>query len=425
MLILLCLLEILITISLYRFHSIHELLDSLIFIVFFLIFSGGLIGLFIDARRHHHPTGFSPVILTKLLGNAIAPRKLGIVYLFFFVIHLGWITNSSFDLISTDGTGFDARILIPLFTAITGIFCLVCFFPDPYIKKSEKATKVFVSGMSTVNIDSLKDTIEHSEKTTIEAKVSLIPIVRMLTLLHSSEPCKLVILKSSESIKRLPKEAAANKKAVSSQNKETSYPDTYDWNSTVLDSLRKDFTTAFTFWKQDKESDEEKRKRKQLYDDFQIDSTTFHSILPDDKTEVNDKEENQFLALLIKLFARFELPQYTETIRKMEITFTKKCDYNQYDNCFNTVNEIANYLDNEEHEIIFNLTPGNVVVSSVMTMLAIDGDRKLYYHEQGSKKPDHSQETDIAQYIKQVDKSKLPIQNLLSEALEKLSGGQK
>lgn len=51
-----------------------------------------------------------------------------------------------------------------------------------------------------------------------------------------------------------------------------------------------------------------------------------------------------------------------------------------------------------------------------MTLLAIDGDRKLYYHEQGSKA------TDIAKRIKQVDKSKLPIQNLLSEALEKLSG---
>ena len=136
MLILLGSLEVLTTISLYWFHSVHELLSSLIFIVLFIIFSGGIIGLFIDAKRHHHPSGISPIILTKLLGNAIAPRKLGIIYLFVFVIHLGWITNSTFDLISTDGTEFNPRTFIPLITAIVGILCLVCFFHDPYIKKN-------------------------------------------------------------------------------------------------------------------------------------------------------------------------------------------------------------------------------------------------------------------------------------------------
>ncbi len=419
MLILLGSLEVLTTISLYWFHSVHELLSSLIFIVLFIIFSGGIIGLFIDAKRHHHPSGISPIILTKLLGNAIAPRKLGIIYLFVFVIHLGWITNSTFDLISTDGTEFNPRTFIPLITAIVGILCLVCFFPDPYIKKNEKATKVFVSGMSYLNLDNLKELVKtNSEKKVIEERVNIIPLIRMLTLLNPSEPCKLVILKSTNGFQRPSKEDFANKEASHTNEKLSiaNSPQANNNETYTLESLKNDLATAFTFWKQDNETGNEKQKRKQLYDEYQIEATTFHTIFTDENTENEDKEENNFLALLIKLFARIEFPQHLETIKNMEITFTKKCDYNNYDDSFKTVNEIANDLDNEEHEIIFNLTPGTVVVSSVMTLLAIDGDRKLYYHEQGSKA------TDIAKRIKQVDKSKLPIQNLLSEALEKLSG---
>lgn len=409
LLVLLCILESLITFSLYWFHSVRECLSSLLFITSFIILSGGIIGLFIDAKRHHHPSGFSPIILTKLLGNAIAPRKLGIVYLFVFVIHLGWITNSTFDLISTDGAEFNVRILIPLFTAFAGIFCLVCFFPDPYIKKNEKATKVFVSGMSTIYLDRLKGDVEdNTEKKKIEEKANVIPLVRMLTLLAPTESCKLIILKSKDGMKPPSKGTPrTDEKQHTADSSQTNNNQTDE-----LESLRNDLDTAYTFWKRDKESDDEKAKREQLYNEYHIDATTFHT-----ESSAENDETDKFTALLIKLFAGFELPEHIESIKKMDIAFTKACDYNKYDECFTTVNDTVNNLDDEEHEIIFNLTPGTVVVSSVMTLLAIDGDRKLYYHEQGNNG------RSIANQIKEVNKSKLPIQNLLSEALEKLSGG--
>ena len=69
--------------------------------------------------------------------------------------------------------------------------------------------------------------------------------------------------------------------------------------------------------------------------------------------------------------------------------------------------------DNDSNVLFFNLTPGTGVVGSLMTLMAIDGDRSLYYFSQDSRLQEDKR-------LKVVDKSQIPLKNLLSQALETL-----
>ena len=80
-----------------------------------------------------------------------------------------------------------------------------------------------------------------------------------------------------------------------------------------------------------------------------------------------------------------------------------------------SINVIKQLLkkDDSGHQLIFNLTPGTGIVGALMTLLAIDGDRSLFYYSQDKSLPDTLR-------IKEVDKSKIPLESLLSQALERL-----
>ena len=68
----------------------------------------------------------------------------------------------------------------------------------------------------------------------------------------------------------------------------------------------------------------------------------------------------------------------------MEITFSNESiDYNEdSDFAYHRISEEVELLDDASHQLYFNLTPGTGVISSLMMLLAIDGDRKLYYYSQ-------------------------------------------
>ena len=87
---------------------------------------------------------FSPrsVILTKLLANAIAPQRLGTVYLFLFVIHIGWLTNGAMSLFMPDQNLYD--VLASISVCVMGIGILVIFFPNVSVDMIGSPKKVFV-----------------------------------------------------------------------------------------------------------------------------------------------------------------------------------------------------------------------------------------------------------------------------------------
>ena len=97
----------------------------------------------------------------------------------------------------------------------------------------------------------------------------------------------------------------------------------------------------------------------------------------------------------------------------LEIEFTDPCDYDAYPDCFKLLSKDTNNLDNSSNtEICFNLTPGTASISSIVTLLSIDSKRKLYYYSQDGSIFDNP--------IRPVDKTKVPLENLLSQALETL-----
>ena len=71
-------------------------------------------------------------------------------------------------------------------------------------------------------------------------------------------------------------------------------------------------------------------------------------------------------------------------------------------------------LDTEDNKLVFNLTPGTTVVSALMTILAIDSQRTLFYYRQGDVPPNTKR-------LIEVNKSNIPLRNLLSQALESLN----
>lgn len=91
----------------------------------------------------------------------------------------------------------------------------------------------------------------------------------------------------------------------------------------------------------------------------------------------------------------------------LTIHFTQPCDYDDLPSCFSMLRYSLDRFDNS-YQMYFNLTPGTTVISAIMTLLSIDDNRELYYYKQ---KP-------VAHRLQRVDKTKVPLENLLSQALE-------
>ena len=85
-----------------------------------------LVTLWIVGIKQHHRFSVRSVILTKLLANAIVPRRLGTIYLLFFVIHIGWLTNTAMSLYNPNENLLD--VLISFGICIMGILSLIIFF---------------------------------------------------------------------------------------------------------------------------------------------------------------------------------------------------------------------------------------------------------------------------------------------------------
>ena len=124
------------------------------------------------------------------------------------------------------------------------------------------------------------------------------------------------------------------------------------------------------------------------------------------------KEIKEKLRVLIKMVAINMFPEKTWIQQGLKITFSEKeTDYDRFESCYSVLDKYVKEKDNENNVLYFNLTPGTGIVGSLMTLMAIDGDRSLYYYCQRGNLSDD-------QRLKEVDKSQIPLRNLLSQALE-------
>lgn len=306
-------------------------------------------------QKRCHQFSLRSVILTKLLANAIVPRTLGSIYLLFFVIHIGWLTNTAMSLFMPSDNIID--VLIAAGICLVGMLALIVFFPNGGQQKDKSPSKVFISGISAINFKNQ----------------NLLPIVRMLQLTNNDDDsCELFILHSNY---------YANPKNESWVNKNfTDY-----FNDTI-----------------EKIANEGVKQ-------------TFRNTL-DQANDITSK-----LKILISMVAVAEFPQKKWLLEKLTIKFSEQqCDYETFDQCFNTLDKIVREKDNVHNKLFFNITPGTVNVGALMTLMAIDGLRKLYYYipkNEADKEKPESEEEKMKRLV-EVNKKNIPLKSLLSQALD-------
>ena len=313
-----------------------------------------LVTLWIVGIKQHHRFSVRSVILTKLLANAIVPRRLGTIYLLFFVIHIGWLTNTAMSLYNPNENLLD--VLISFGICIMGILSLIIFFPNGGEQKDDNPTKVFISGISSINF----------------SKKNLLPIVRMLQLTNNdNDHCELLVLHSNY----------------------YSDPQNIDW-------VNKNFKEYFNYAI-------ERINDENLQQKIRSDIVSCNNI-------------TMRLKLLLKMVALAEFPQKKWIFDNLKITFSEQCDYETFDSCFNTLDKLVKERDTTQNLLFFNLTPGTVNVGALMTLMAIDGLRKLYYYipKNEAESQKEESEDEKSKRLVEVKKKDIPLKGLLSQALD-------
>lgn len=290
----------------------------------------------------HVKFGFKSIIVTKLLANAISPRLLGVVYLFFFAIHIGWLTNATMSLFMPKEPFW--QVGTNMLVCVVGMGLLIWFFPNGRQKKIGYPTKVFVSGISEIKVPWTKN----------PSDLNLKPLARELQNTEDDlENCELLILLS-------------------------------DFNKASNEQISQSVRSVLDF-------------------------------IGQQAISLDGLSTEQQIKLLVREVIKQEFPK-KKWVDQMIIEFSIPCNYDNFSDCFRALSPLVEAKDDDNHRLIFNLSPGTGIVGSLMTLLAIDGDRELYYYRQ--EKNDSISDTDRLQ---PVNKSDIPLKNLLSQALETLN----
>lgn len=247
-----------------------------------------------------------------------------------------------------------------LVICVVVMFVLILFFPDGREQKDKECCgQVFISGLSTMNTDMSK-----WPKVYDGLSLNIIPLVRIFQLLENRPIKPLMVILLSDAYQN---------------NKETC-----DTMRHIIGLVNHEATKHFD--------------------------------------ELIDFKER--IRLLIREFGIREFPEKKELINSIEIDFTNPCSYlEDYDIAFSFLERKIKNLDDSKHQLYFNLTPGTVLVSSLMTLMAIDSNRDLYYYSQkkmqsASSATEEEKEKFKFGLLQPIDKSKISMKSLVSQALE-------
>jgi hypothetical protein len=317
---------------------------------------------------------------TKLMANAIAPSWLGAGYLLLFVIHIGWLSDGSLNFFQTDNR-YLLQDSISLITSILGGLELICFFPEGKQDKENAKQAVFVSGIS--KLSSVKIT-HNGKEMKLFSLYNVEPLVKIFNLcfkaktVESSGVSKLLILSS-----------------------ETHYQSDFFKNGLVELTKLKTGTVDY----------------EGLFDtDCIINDVSVNKggkeervtclKLPNYELDTATSEEG--LRKVIRCAAICQYPEMKDYFNQLKIEFTSPCNYDNFEQCFGVLSDAVKKEDqSRDVRLYFNLTPGTGIVGSLMTLFSLDKYRNLYFYAQNSSKE-----------ILSVDKSKVPLENLISQALD-------
>lgn len=289
-------------------------------------------------------------VASNLLANAITPRAISAFYLLFFVVHIGWVSDSTLNLFLPKEYTDWAEIVVSLVVGYLGLLSIIVFFPRSEDKQGKN--KIIISGISIPSVPYIDPKTNPTEDEKYRS-LNLRPLVRPLQLLSDDEnECSMLILWSNGLDKALP----------------VNFPKVYKLIT------GKDY-----------------------------------------EGDTKDLGVKGMADLLIRECAIKEFPDKKDMISKLTIRWTKdSCDYDDFGACFSTLNNEINGLTDKDHSLIFNMTPGTALIGGVITLLAMDPQRSLYYYRQSKEI------TDDKDRLQPVVKDYESIRTLLSGTLENI-----
>jgi hypothetical protein len=331
---------------------------------------------------------FEAFTFTNLLASAIAPRPLGVIYLLGFVMHLSWLTDGVLNYIVGDPW------MMPFSVGALGILSLWLAFPDTKIVKNENKDVVLISGISKIKTEKATIQYQGGEKTVnmIDLR-NMVPLVRFLNLVFVSNEI------SKEKVKKL--------LILSSDgNSMDKIREVYQ-SDKPADILMVDVTKAIG---NDSKLVEPLERLANTHiitvRDLSVDNN--RSVIP-----LSVQDNNMLIKLIIKITALLEFPDQFDFINALNIELTQQCDYDDFNECFYELRKAVEKEDKKKQLLYFNLTPGTGIVGALMSLFSIDNDRKLFFYAQFSK-------LNNSERLKPVGKDLIPLENLLSQALQKL-----
>lgn len=255
------------------------------------------------------------------------------------------------------------HIVFSLFSCILFIIVLILFFPGRQEHKDDNATKIFVSGVSAINYNNRNIT----------------PLVRILQRTNNEDSCEMILLYSNYYSKEI------NKKWIN-DNMEKYFDEAYDEAYNLMDSAFKTKADGIK----------------------------------------NGNDIKAKLRLLVRIWAYHEFPEKKWLLNpeRFKITLSiQEVDYDDFMYCYDTIEKELQGKDDVSHVLYFNLTPGTANISSLMTLMAIDGDRKLLYYvpENDPHKVATMSEKEKELRLKEVAKEEMSLKSLLSQAIETLN----
>lgn len=326
-----------------------------------------LLGIFAWLYANHVFLPHSTVF-TNLMANAILPSWWGAFYLLFFIVHIGWISDGTLNLFTADNDNYN-EVIVSIIAGFVGMFILICFFPEAKTNKDKPLKKVFVSGISSFPTSPNP----YTGKPTAYKEFNLRPLVRILQLeLDRLEDCEFLILKTDMYNMDVPPICIANADTL----RLNVYEDEDFMKYGVKKELKADGSLSVDC------------KLRLI-----IKKIAWKEFIEDVKDDIERKKKEDWIK------------------NHITIHFTLPCDYNDFIMCFKTLNSTMQDFDTKDRQFYMNLTPGTVVISSIITLLSIDSGRELYYYRQGKGIEDIDR-------LNPVDKKNVPLANLLSQALE-------
>lgn len=131
-------------------------------------------------------------------------------------------------------------------------------------------------------------------------------------------------------------------------------------------------------------------------------------------TDISDSIQAMTAHIKSILLSREPFKTNPELIYKLEIHISKPVDFNDFDNCYKMSKVIFNEIGKEKAcRTIINISPGTAMISSVLSMFAIQGNRMLGYNRQvlDNKNPFTISESNVLSMKELIEEMIIEIQN--------------